>query len=239
MKKLLSAAAFGVMLAVVMVGARYLAQPSLAGAEGGAPAAGQVVAGQNTVYPDLGHDNPIYYRGLWGDTNRRSWGKADDGKAVFSDWTWMDFLWGADRYKRGYQPTQPINYNHQVHMEKNQMECTYCHSGVTKSNFATLPSVELCMGCHKSVRTDAPDIKKLKEAFDKGQPVDWVPVNNLPEHVQFNHKRHLKAGVTCQTCHGMVQKMAKVERMSSFKMGWCVSCHRENGASIDCSLCHY
>lgn len=239
MKKLLSAAALGLVLTVAMVGGQAFAGPdTTSGASGGTSGAGAAASpgntgaanasGTATVYPDLGPDNPIYYRGLW-----------RDGKAVFSDYKALDFLWGAARYKRGYRPVQPIAYNHQVHMEKNQMECTYCHSGVTKSNYATLPAVELCMGCHKSVRTDAPDIKKLKEAFDKGQPIEWVPVNNLPEHVQFNHKRHLKAGVTCQTCHGMVQKMSVVERMSSFKMGWCVSCHRENGASIDCALCHY
>ncbi|MBP9837515.1 MAG: cytochrome c3 family protein [Proteobacteria bacterium] len=168
-----------------------------------------------------------YKKGLW-----------NEGKAVFSDIKLLDFFW-REKYKRGYQPEQPIHYSHKIHMEKNQMECQYCHSGVTKSAFATIPSVESCMGCHKAVKTDSPEIKKLKDFYDKNEPVTWVSVNNLPEHVRFNHKRHLKAGVTCQTCHGQVQKMDVVERMSSFKMGFCVSCHRENGASIDCMTCHY
>ncbi len=227
--------------AVVVVGAQALAGgsqalagPNTSNPASNTPANSPAIGSDGTVSTsavpvvDLGPDQSIYYRGLW-----------QEGKAVFSDWKALDILWGAARYKRGYRPSQPIAYSHQVHMEKNQMECTYCHSGVTKSNFATIPAVELCMGCHKTVKADSPEIKKLKEAFDKGQPVEWVPVNNLPEHVQFNHKRHLKAGVTCQTCHGMVQKMAVVERMSSFKMGFCVTCHRENGASIDCALCHY
>ena len=176
---------------------------------------------------DLGADHPSYSNGLW-----------REGKAIFSDIKLLDVFWG-DKYRRGYRPEQPIKYNHQQHVELNQMECTYCHSGVTKSNFATLPSVDLCMGCHKSVKTESPEIKKLKDYHDKGEPVPWVSVNNLPEHVLFNHQRHLKAGVTCQTCHGQVQKMAVVERMSSLKMGFCISCHRANGASLDCSICHY
>jgi len=193
------------------------------------PADAQTQAAADPASPltDLGPDHPIYYGGLW-----------NEGKAVDTDWKALDFLWG-EKYRRGYRPEQPIHYSHRQHVEKNQMECQYCHSGVTKSNFATLPSVELCMGCHKAVKTDSPEIQKLKGYFDRGEPVPWVSVNNLPEHVRFTHKRHLKAGVSCQNCHGQIQKMAVVERMSSLKMGFCVSCHRENGASIDCSVCHY
>ena len=189
-------------------------------------ATAQNAAGE-TPLTDLGADHPVYKAGLW-----------NEGKAVFSDWKALDFLWG-EKYRRGYRPTQPIAYSHKLHIEKNQMECQYCHSGVTKANFATLPSVELCMGCHKTIKTESPEIQKLKEAFDNKQPVHWVSVNNLPEHVRFPHKRHVKAGVSCQNCHGQVQKMAVVERVSSLKMGFCVSCHRENGATTDCSACHY
>ncbi len=168
-----------------------------------------------------------YAAGLW-----------NEGKAVFSDIALLD-LFLRDYLRKGYKPEQPIHYSHVLHMEKNKMECQYCHSGVAKSPFATIPAVDLCMGCHKAVKTDSPEIKKLKEFYDKGEAVPWVPVNNLPEHVRFNHKRHIKAGVGCHSCHGQVQKMEVVEKMSTLKMGFCISCHRENGASIDCSTCHY
>ncbi len=183
---------------------------------------------QNNPSEDLGPNAPIYRAGMWQD-----WGWAGA-----SEWKWLNFFW-KEHYQQGYRPVQPIHYSHRLHIEKNQMECQYCHSGVTKSTFATIPSVELCMGCHKAVKTDSPEIKKLKDYYDRGQPVPWEPVNNLPEHVRFNHKRHLKAGVGCQNCHGQIQKMTLVERESSLKMGFCVSCHRENGASTDCSVCHY
>lgn len=167
-----------------------------------------------------------YYAGIW-----------RDGKAVFSDWKALDLFWPANK-QRGYKPVQPIKYSHVTHVAKAGIECSYCHSGVNKSPYATIPSVESCMGCHKLVLPDSPEIKKLKDASDKGIPVEWVPVNNLPEHAYFTHERHVKAGVSCATCHGQVQMMEVVERVSSLKMGWCVSCHRETGASIDCAVCH-
>jgi hypothetical protein len=37
--------------------------------------------------------------------------------------------------------------------------------------------------------------------------------------------RHVNAGVTCQSCHGQVQKMTQVFQYSSLNMGWCVNCH--------------
>jgi hypothetical protein len=175
-------------------------------------------------YPD---DNPERLSGLW-----------REGKAVFSDIKLLDMFVPAP-YARGHHPEQPIKFSHQLHVEKNQMECQYCHSGVAKASYPTLPSVESCMGCHKLVKTDSPEIIKLKKYYDEGKPVEWVPVHNLPEHAHFPHERHIKAGVGCQNCHGQIQKMQAAERVSSLKMGWCLSCHREKGATIDCSACHY
>lgn len=176
--------------------------------------------------PAAKEDNrPTDYRmGIW-----------RDGKAVFSDVKALDIFW---KYSRGYQPEQPIRYSHKIHVQKNKMECQYCHSGVAKSPYATMPSLDLCMGCHNQVKTDSPEIQKLAEHYKSKTPVQWEPVHHLPEHVFFTHERHIKAGVSCQTCHGLVQDMDVVEKVSSLKMGWCVSCHRDKGASIDCATCH-
>lgn len=172
-----------------------------------------------------------------GDASKRKAGLWNEGKAVFSDVEIIDDF-GLLKYARGYKPEQPINFSHVLHVQENNMECTYCHSGVSKSPYATIPAVETCMGCHSNVATDSPEIKKLKEFYDKGEPVPWEPVHHLPEHVYFTHERHIKAGIGCQNCHGQVQEMDQVEKVSSLKMGFCISCHRENGASIDCLVCH-
>ncbi|HQH26656.1 MAG TPA: cytochrome c3 family protein [Oligoflexia bacterium] len=160
------------------------------------------------------------------------------GKAVFSDWKFTDvFL--PPRYRRGYRPLQPVAYSHRTHVEKLGMECQYCHFGVNKSAHAVIPSVDSCMGCHASVRSDLPEVQKLKNYWEQKKPVEWIPVSNLPEHVRFSHERHVRAGVACYICHGQVNKMDVVEKASSLKMGFCLSCHRESGAVNDCGACHH
>ena len=60
-----------------------------------------------------------------------------------------------------------------------------------------------------------------------------------------NHKRHVKAGIKCQDCHGPVETMPVVYQVPSLRMGWCVSCHRSKlddpkfPASMDCLVCHH
>jgi hypothetical protein len=142
------------------------------------------------------------------------------------------------RYVRGYRPEQPVKYSHQAHVEKTGMECQYCHSGVHKSAFAVIPSLESCMACHTYVKPESAEVKKVKEYWDARKPIEWIPVSNLPEYVQVDHKRHLAAGIACYVCHGQVNRMEVVEKTSSFKMGFCLSCHRETGASSDCGVCH-
>lgn len=167
-------------------------------------------------------------------------GVFNDGQAALWDLNVTDHFkfFGPVERGRGHAPQQPINFSHVLHVQKNKMECQYCHWSVAKASFAAIPEVESCMGCHKFVKTDFPEIKKLKEYADKGQPIPWVKVHVMPDHVNFNHKRHVKAGVACHECHGLVPKMPVVERVSSMKMGWCVECHRQKGTSIDCWTCH-
>ena len=77
-----------------------------------------------------------------------------------------------------------------------------------------------------------------------GTPIPWVRVHKVPDYVQFPHMRHVNAGVTCQTCHGQVQKMTRVYQYAPLNMGWCINCHIGNvnpawKARYDCSTCHY
>ena len=52
---------------------------------------------------------------------------------------------------KDYQPQQPIYYSHQVHAGTNQISCLYCHGGAQDSKHANIPSVNVCMNCHKSI----------------------------------------------------------------------------------------
>jgi len=167
-------------------------------------------------------------------------GVFNDGQAALWDLNLLDHFhyFGPVERARGHRPEQPIAFSHVVHVQKNKMECQYCHWSVSKAAYAAIPEVESCMGCHKYIKTQSPEIKKLTDYYTKGEPVPWVKVHVMPDHVNFNHKRHVKAGISCHECHGMVPKMEVVERVSSMKMGWCVECHRQQGTSIDCWTCH-
>jgi cytochrome c2 len=69
---------------------------------------------------------------------------------------------GLGRMKN-YQPEQPIYYSHQVHAGTNQISCLYCHGGAQDSKHANIPSVNVCMNCHKGInKYEGPD-KLVKE----------------------------------------------------------------------------
>lgn len=144
-------------------------------------------------------------------------------------------------YNKGYEPEQPIPFDHSLHAGTYQIKCQYCHTNAEYSRHATVPSLNVCMNCHVAVKTDSPWIKKLREHYEAGVSIPWVKVHLLPDFVQFNHSPHIKKGVACQTCHGPVENMSKVQQFTDLSMGWCVNCHRkpENNAPTNCSTCHY
>ncbi len=140
----------------------------------------------------------------------------------------------------GYSPSQPIPFSHELHAGKRKIQCLYCHSSADKSPFPTIPSTGVCMNCHRVVKVDSPYIKKIHESLEKNQPIQWVQVHVLPDFVYFNHERHVQKGVSCETCHGNVATMQRVEQVAPLTMGWCVNCHRrpENQAPLNCNTCH-
>jgi hypothetical protein len=156
--------------------------------------------------------------------------------------------------QQGYQPDQPIAFSHKVHAGINQINCLYCHGNAWESKHAAIPSMNVCMNCHKAISTyekgpklyhadgeeinGTAEIEKLYKyaGFTPGQnwdpakakPIEWVKIHNLPDHVYFNHAQHVNAGkVQCQTCHGNIQEMDVVKQQSELSMGWCINCHRE------------
>lgn len=140
----------------------------------------------------------------------------------------------------GYAPAQPIPFSHKLHAGDRKIQCQYCHSTVDRSAHSNIPSSAVCMNCHTYVKTDSPHIQKLKEAYDKNLPIQWVNVHVMPDFVYFNHERHIARGVSCETCHGNVQDMEKVRQVMPISMGFCVNCHRSQDppAPIDCWTCH-
>ena len=134
--------------------------------------------------------------------------------------------------------TQPIAFPHTVHAGKLGLACDFCHSGVTQEASAGAPALSVCLSCHRSIATDRPEIQKLLEHERRSEPIHWERLHALPEFIHFTHQRHIQADLSCDTCHGAVEQMAEVRRVRSLDMGWCVSCHRDKGASRDCATCH-
>jgi len=50
-----------------------------------------------------------------------------------------------------YSPIQPIHYSHKIHAGDNGIDCKYCHSSARVSKNAGIPSLNVCMNCHKSI----------------------------------------------------------------------------------------
>ena len=153
----------------------------------------------------------------------------------------FDALLGIGVFQ-GYQPTQPIKFSHKIHAGENAINCVYCHHSAEKGKASGIPSVNVCMNCHKGIsegkRYGTEEIAKIYEAagwntetsqYDKEQkPIKWVRIHNLPDFAYFNHSQHVVVGgQECQTCHGPIEEMDEVYQYSELTMGWCINCHRE------------
>src|SRR3989339_940078 len=79
----------------------------------------------------------------------------------------------AERDSVGYNPEQPIKFSHKLHAGQMAIDCQYCHLGVAKDRHALIPSVNICMNCHTVSRKDRPEIIKLTQFYNTGQPIPW------------------------------------------------------------------
>lgn len=134
--------------------------------------------------------------------------------------------------QQGYEPKQPIEFSHKIHAGQFEIDCKYCHTGVTKGKSANIPSPNICMNCHSQIKTGTntgeAEIAKIYEAVQNNKPIKWVRIHNLPDLAYFNHSQHVVAGgIECQTCHGPIQEMERVRQFSLLTMGWCIDCHRK------------
>lgn len=129
---------------------------------------------------------------------------------------WNALMW-IGVYK-GYQPEQPIHFSHKIHAGENKIDCQLCHSGAKYGKVSEIPSVNVCMNCHKNISEYKGlyfEPGKTKEFYDgeiqklykyagwdpKSQsytgdstPIEWVRIHNMPDFVFFNHSQHVVAG---------------------------------------------
>ncbi len=131
-----------------------------------------------------------------------------------------------------------VTFDHTIHAGKYGIPCLDCHAYADKSPVAGVPSARKCMGCHKFVAKDKPDVQALAERFGGGEPLRWPRVFELPDLIYFSHRMHIRAKVACAECHGDVASMKTVRQDRPFTMGRCLACHEERGATRECLGCH-
>ncbi len=168
------------------------------------------------------------------------------------------FKVGVDQ---GYEPIQPIAFSHKIHAGDNKIDCQYCHSSAKHSKTSGIPSVNVCMNCHKNISEVADDTtmefdgitykkadldKEIQKIYDAAgwdpetleytgetKPIKWVRVHNLPDFAYFNHSQHVTVGgLECQKCHGPVETMDELYQYSPLTMGWCIDCHKETKVDL-------
>ena len=142
-------------------------------------------------------------------------------------------------WESGYEPVQPVNYSHQIHVAQLGIDCRYCHSHVEDSSFSNIPDTATCMNCHTGegevaylnstlwrAHKENKNLQLVRSSFASGEPIPWRRVHKLPDYVQFNHATHIKSGVSCFSCHGRIDQQAVVRQSEPLSMGWCLECHR-------------
>ena len=129
---------------------------------------------------------------------------------------WNSLMW-IGVYK-GYKPEQPIYFSHKIHAGENKIDCQLCHSSAKYGKVSEIPSVNVCMNCHrmiseykgnyvepgKSKEFYTGEIQKIYAAAGwdpakqqytgKTKPIEWTRIHNMPDFVYFNHSQHVVAG---------------------------------------------
>jgi hypothetical protein len=151
-----------------------------------------------------------------------------------------------------------IRMNHAKHVTELKMKCEQCHELAktsTRSSDWLIPQKHaLCDGCH---------VIDESKPVTAGQRCDFchfgatsalvngvwnttitrlqIPTANL----KMNHKAHVDRGVSCQQCHGEVQKLELATRDQMPRMKQCVTCHATGStdpkaakSKAECATCH-
>ena len=115
--------------------------------------------------------------------------------------------WALSYARQGYEPRQPIQFRHsrmagpavwQVNAKGERtnvggydIPCLYCHTMPYKGRHSTVPSTAVCMNCHSTVGLGKEWVLKVKEYWDRGEPIPWVKVHDMPDFVYYDHSAHL------------------------------------------------
>ena len=135
-------------------------------------------------------------------------------------------------------PEQPLPFSHKLHVETG-LGCQNCHTNPDPGSQMSFPSTATCMTCHESIATDRPAIKKLTEYANSKGLIPWVRVYKVLPGVTWTHRKHLQAGLKCETCHGAVGGLTAMAQITAVTaMASCTGCHEARHANVACTACH-
>jgi hypothetical protein len=135
---------------------------------------------------------------------------------------------GAQDSKHANIPSVNVCMNCHMAIKEYKGDPIVKEDGTPVNGTAEIQKLYAYAGWNPTTRSYNPDNNHDGQP-DGSQPIRWVKVHNLPDHVYFNHSQHVKVGKQqCQTCHGNIQEMPEVYQFSDLSMGWCINCHRES-----------
>ncbi len=130
------------------------------------------------------------------------------------------------RHNVGFSPKQNISFSHKTHSGKFGISCLFCHTKAETHPYANLPTTKDCMICHVALKTESELLKSIIYSYDSINSIVYKKVYDLPDYVRFNHSSHLRSGIDCATCHGVVEQMDSIYLVRPLTMGWCIDCHK-------------
>src|ERR687888_2578760 len=80
-------------------------------------------------------------------------------------------------------PPQPIAFPHDIHVQVDGLDCSFCHRTATTGATTGYPDLEQCMFCHGVAGRGNAEADKVRAAWTEEQPIDWERVHRLPDHV--------------------------------------------------------
>lgn len=155
------------------------------------------------------------------------------GAVMFASSSWVT---GVGHFKE-----QPLSFSHETHVNGVGLKCQFCHTGADHAAGADMPTLETCYGCHKEVLANSKHMDPLRQAYQTRESLPFQRVNQVADHVHFNHAAHTGANISCATCHGDIDHMPLVAPEHHFSMEYCLTCHKTqpNAPRLqDCYTCH-
>jgi hypothetical protein len=137
-------------------------------------------------------------------------------------------------------PSQPVEFNHRLHVEDEGLECSSCHQHYLEETSSGLPPAVVCALCHLEPLGESVEELKLVSLLERGMPLEWDSAFRQPPHVFFSHMRHVAvADIECAACHGDVgsSESSPRERLP-LAMDNCIACHEREAVTNACTSCH-